>query len=297
MTRRRSAILAGLVAGLLLLQASPALAYKWKRTVTIGVDPNGVPVKIDAHATGAGGSTGGGGRRGGGAACQYTLASVGNLDSSPYVGQPADVGLFSIQCGSFVDVRFLRLGPNGSPLMPQATVDPVQLALSARDRLPVPTGGLRVNPTRALVGLPTWYWYQGYDGRPLTRTISALGVTVQVEATPTAFRWDFGDGTTMTSADLGRPFPQPSTITHTYQAADPQVTVRCTFDFAVRWRVPGGPWASLAPISRTATATFEVAEAKASSASNREEGRACCDEWPRCWGSPRAWRACRWRCT
>ncbi len=191
-----------------------------------------------------------------------TLASVGNLDSSPYVGQPADVGLFTIQCGSFVDVRFLRLGPNGNPALPRATVDPVQLALSARDRLPVPAGRLRVNPTRALVGLPTWYWYQGYDGRPLTKTISALSVTVQVQATPTAFRWDFGDGATMTSTDLGRPFPQQSTITHTYQAARDQVTVTCIFDFAVRWRVPGGPWAALAPLSRTATATFEVAQSQ-----------------------------------
>jgi hypothetical protein len=262
MTRRRSAILAGLVVGLLLLQASPALAYKWKRTVTIGVDPNGVPVKIDARTTGPGGSTGGGGRRGGGVSCEYTLASVGNLDSSPYVGQPADVGLFTIQCGSFVDVRFLRLGPNGNPLIPRATVDPVQLALSARDRLPVPAGQLRLNPTRALVGLPTWYWFEGYDGRPLTKTISALGVTVQVQATPTVFRWDFGDGTTMTSSDLGRPFPQRSTITHTYQAARDHVTVTCTFDFAVRWRVPGGPWTPLAPLSRTATATLEVAESQ-----------------------------------
>jgi hypothetical protein len=262
MTRRRCAILAGLVVALLLLQASPALAYKWKRTVTIGVDPNGVPVRIDARATGAGGSSDGGGRRGGGTPCQYTLASVGNLDSSPYVGQPADVGLFTIQCGSFVDVRFLRLGPNGSPLIPHATVNPVQLALSARDRLPVPVGEIRVNPTRALVGLPTWYWFEGYDGRPLTKTISALGVTVEVEARPTAFRWDFGDGTTMTSSNLGRPYPQTSTITHTYQAARAQVTVTCTFDFSVRWRTPGGPWAPMAPISRTATATFEVAESQ-----------------------------------
>jgi len=262
MTRRRSAILAGLVAGLLLLQASPALAYKWKRTVTIGVDPKGVPVQIDARATGAGGSTGGGGGgRGGGAPCQYTLASASG-PASAYVGQPADVGLFTIQCGSFVDVRFLRLGPGGNPAIPGATVNPVQLALSARDRLPLPAGQLRTNPTRALVGLPTWYWYQGYDGRPLTKTISALGVTVQVQATPTAFRWDFGDGATMTSADLGRPFPQRSTIIHSYQAARDQVTVRCTFDFAVSWRTPGGPWTALPPLSRTATATLAVAESQ-----------------------------------
>jgi hypothetical protein len=157
---------------------------------------------------------------------------------------------------------FLRMTPNGQPVIPGPTVDPRQVALSARDRLPVPAGQIRINPARALAGLATWYWYQGYDGHPLTKTVSELGVTVQVQATPTAFRWDFGDGATLTSRGLGRAFPKRSTITHTYQAAHEQVTVRCTFEFSVRWRVPGGPWAPLDPISRSATTTFEVAESQ-----------------------------------
>jgi hypothetical protein len=262
MTRRARLLVVGaLLAALVVGSALPAFAFDGPPSIVIGEDEHGVAVQIDASLTGAGGSSGGNGG-GGGTRCTYELASVGNLDSSPYVGQPADVGLFTIQCGSFVDVRFLRLGSGGTPLIPGATMDPVQLALSARDQLPLPTGQLRANPTRALVGLPTWYWYQSYNGRPLTKTISAFGVTVQVEARPTAFRWDFGDGATMTSSDLGHPYPQPSTITHTYQAAREQVTVTCTFDFAVRWRVPGGPWTPMAPISRTATATISVAQSQ-----------------------------------
>jgi len=261
MTRGRQSILVGLVAGLVLLQASPAFAYKWKRTVTVGVDPNGVPVQIDARASSAGSSTSGSGGGGGRTPCTYTLASVGGPDSA-YAGQPADVGLFTIRCGSYTDVRFLRLGPGGNPVLPGARVDPYQLALSGRDRLPLPAGGIKANPTRSLVGLPTWFWYLGYEGRPLTKTVSAFGTTVQVQATPTAFRWDFGDGATMTSADLGRAYPQHSTIAHVYQTARPSLTVTCTFDFAVRWRTAGGPWTPLAPLTRTATATFQVAQSQ-----------------------------------
>jgi hypothetical protein len=40
------------------------------------------------------------------------------------------------------------------------------------------------------------------------------------------------------------------------------VTVRCRFDFTLRWRTGGGPWAPLPPISRTATVTLQVAQSQ-----------------------------------
>jgi hypothetical protein len=255
---RRPAIVAGVLVCILLLPASPAFAYRWKRTVSVGVDQAGVPIRIQATTSGAGSSPQPSG--GGSAPCTYTLASTGS--AGLYVGKPADVGLFTVACGSYVDVRWLRLNPNGTPQVPGPTVDPFQLALSARDRLPVPSGGIGANPTRSLVGLPTWFWYSGYDGRPLTKTVTALGVTVQVQATPTAYRWDFGDGTRLTSRSLGRPYPARSPITHTYMTARQGVRVRCVFAFAVRWRTGGGPWAPLPPLARTATATLEVAESQ-----------------------------------
>jgi len=255
---RRLGILVGLLVCLLVLQADPAFAYKWKRTISIGVDPSGVPIRIDAVATGDGRSTrtGVGGQ---GPRCTYVPASVGLEEL--YSQQGAN--LFSITCGSYTDVRLLRTGPDGQPLQPGPTVDPFQLALSARDRLPVPQGAIEANPTRSLVGLPTFFWYSGYDGRPLTRTVSAFGVTVQVEATPTSYRWAFGDGGSLTSQGLGRAYPARSPITHTYQTARPAVTVRCRFAFAVRWRTGAGPWAPLPPLARTANTTLEVAESQA----------------------------------
>jgi hypothetical protein len=254
---RRLGIVVGLLICLVGFQANPAFAYKWKRTISIGVDPSGVPIRIDAVATGNGpsASTGLGDQ---GSRCSYVPASVGLEEL--YSQQGAN--LFSITCGSYTDVRLLRTSPDGQPLLPGPTVDPFQLALSARDRLPVPQGAIEANPTRSLVGLPTFFWYSGYDGRPLTRTVSAFGVTVQVEATPTDYRWTFGDGTSLTSEGLGQAYPARSPIRHTYQTARQEVTVRCRFGFAVRWRTGDGAWATLPPLARTASTTLEVAESQ-----------------------------------
>ena len=256
---RRLTAVAVLLTLLMVIPSAPALAYKRKRTVTVGIDSEGVPVKIDLEITGN--ESSGTRSRGGGSAgapCTYAPASVGLEEL--YRQQGAN--LFSITCGSYTDVRLLRTGPNGQPLQPGPTVNPFQLALSARDRLPVPQGAIEANPTRSLVGLPTFFWYSGYDGRPLARTVSAVGVTVEVEATPTSYRWAFGDGASLTSEGLGRAYPARSPIAHTYQTARPAVTVRCRFGFAVRWRTGGGSWAPLPPLARTASTTLEVAESQ-----------------------------------
>src|SRR6266508_2087194 len=125
-----------MLAVLIAVPAAPALAYKRKRTVTVGVDPNGVPIKIEVTVSGAGRSRSGAGG-GGGTPCQYALAS--GSGSGLYANQPADVGLFTITCGTHVDVRYLRISPGGQPLVPGRTVDPYQLDLLVRDRLVLPT--------------------------------------------------------------------------------------------------------------------------------------------------------------
>jgi hypothetical protein len=256
---RRLAALAILLALLMVIPSAPALAYKRKRTVTVGIDSEGVPVKIDLEISGnETSSTRSRGGDGAGTPCTYAPASVGLEEL--YSQQGAN--LFSITCGSYTDVRLLRTGSDGQPLQPGPTVDPFQLALSARDRLPVPQGAIEANPTRSLVGLPTFFWYSGYDGLPLTRTVSAFGVSVEVEATPTSYRWAFGDGASLTSEGLGRAYPARSPIAHTYQTARQAVTVRCRFGFAVRWRTGGGPWAPLPPLTRTAAMTLAVAESQ-----------------------------------
>jgi hypothetical protein len=241
--------------------AGPAFADRRDVTTTIGVDENGVTIKIDANLTG-GGRTSGSRGGSGGVPCQYDLANIGAGTAHLYRDKPLDVNLFAVACGSYVDVRWLRVGPNGQPIVPGPTVDPYQLALSARDRLPLPRGEISANPARSLVGLPTWFWYAGYNGRPLPRTTTAFGVTVQVEARPTSYRWEFGDGTGLTTTELGRPYPARSPIAHTYQTAASQIQVSCKFRFAVRYRTGGGPWTPLPTLTRMATGSFAVAESQ-----------------------------------
>jgi hypothetical protein len=123
----------------LVLSATPALADRRKSTITLGVDPNGVAIQIDTTLSGEGSTPGASG--GASAPCTYVPATVG-LETL-YSQQGAN--LFSVTCGSYTDVRLLRTGPDGQPLQPGPTVNPFQLAMSARDRLSVPEGAIEAN--------------------------------------------------------------------------------------------------------------------------------------------------------
>lgn len=176
-----------------------------------------------------------------------------------------------MHCGAdpagFVTIAYL--GADQEVRLPAITVDPEALARSVRDRLPIPQVNIRAAPATALVGLETWFWLAGsdgtaYQGTPLEETASAGGVTVQVQARPSSYRWDFGDGASVQVVHgTGRPYPARSPIRHTYQRAAPGVQVRSEFRFSVRWRQPGvTDWAALPPITRSVTATVPVAQSQ-----------------------------------
>lgn len=113
---RRLILLATLLMVLMVIAAAPAVAYERKRTISVGVDAEGVPIKIDLNIVDARRSPSGSGHDGGNASapCTYTLASAGS--GGLYKDQPLDVNLYTIQCGSHTDVRWLRTGANGQPL-------------------------------------------------------------------------------------------------------------------------------------------------------------------------------------
>jgi hypothetical protein len=127
--------------------------------------------------------------------------------------------------------------------------------------IPLPVVSVRVSPDRRTVtGVETWFWADGYDGAPVTASIRELGTVIDVEATLTSVRWDFGDGTT-TAADLGRAAPARSTITHVYERPG-AVAISASLVFAVRFRIDGGPWTDLPAITRTAERSYPVIEAR-----------------------------------
>ena len=146
------------------------------------------------------------------------------------------------------------------------SVDPLVLAQRVRDHLRVPGLEIVSNPARGLVGLKTWFWIEG-GGQPLSDSLSAFGVRVDVQALPVSYQWDFGDGTTVTTASPGNPYPQRSPLTHVYErssAGHPggyRVSVATVFD--VRWRANGGRWRTLPGITRTSERSYPVAESQA----------------------------------
>ena len=119
---RRGVVVLVVLTAVLVLSATPAMADRRKSTITLGVDPNGVAIQIDTTLSGEGSTPGALG--GAGAPCTYVPASIGLEEL--YSQQGAN--LFSINCGSYTDVRLLRTGPDGQPLQPGPTVDPFQLA-------------------------------------------------------------------------------------------------------------------------------------------------------------------------
>jgi hypothetical protein len=141
-------------------------------------------------------------------------------------------------------------------------VDPLLLAADILENVPVPDISIGVNPAPGLVALPSWFWIEGYDGSPIVESVALAGVTVDVEITPTTYAWTFGDGAELQTASMGRAYPQQSEIRHIYEqsslVASGAYTLTVEITFAVRYRVDGGAWESLEPISRSFTADYPV---------------------------------------
>ncbi|MPZ49736.1 MAG: hypothetical protein GEU75_10670 [Dehalococcoidia bacterium] len=142
------------------------------------------------------------------------------------------------------------------------SVDPVALAADLLDHVPVPQIKIGTNPAPGLVALPSWFWVEGYDGAPITASESLGGVTVEVQITPAGYRWAFGDGAKLQTTSLGRAYPAVSDIRHTYEqssfSAGGSFTVTVELTFSARYRVSGGAWQTLDPISRSFTAPYPV---------------------------------------
>lgn len=153
------------------------------------------------------------------------------------------------------------------PGQPGPAREPEDVALYLRDEIPIPQVEVRINPPRGLVGAESWFWIDGYDGRPITNSTDAFGALVEVEARVIRYEWSMGDGTTVASETPGQPYPRRSEVRHTYQRSSfglaEGYAVRATFFFSVRYRVAGGSWIELPGIERTASADYPVRESQA----------------------------------
>ena len=152
-----------------------------------------------------------------------------------------------------------------SPWGPWAAIDPggcgVDLlpVLTEADfrRLPLPAPALNVQPAGGwvLINIATIVYT---DPTPVTLRTELLGVGVTVEATPTRWTYDFGDGTPpLTTTDPGRPHPAFD-LTHTYRTpGTTQITLTTTW--TGRYQIDGTTlWRDIDGTATTATTSSPI---------------------------------------
>ena len=142
-------------------------------------------------------------------------------------------------------------------------VDPAALAETLVGHVPVELATIDVRPEgRAVTGIPSYFWIEGYDGQTIHDEASLGAVTVAVDIALAAVTWDFGDGTPPVTAGLGQAWPERSEIRHAYRDRGTYV-VTVTIRLAPTFTVNGGAAQALQPITRTATLTYVVDEVQA----------------------------------
>lgn len=151
-------------------------------------------------------------------------------------------------------------------------VDPAALAASVLGTVPLPPIAVGASPGVGLVALPSWFWIDGYDGSTLRGSRTLGLVTVEVEITPQNYRWTFGDGRAIDTTSLGRPYPTESDIQHVYERSSftgGTFDVELAITFTARYRVNGGAWLPLAPVTQTYTRDYAVRQLQSVLTSNQ----------------------------
>ena len=159
----------------------------------------------------------------------------------------------------------------GEPPIPP--VDPALVRASAFRIVGLPRASIGVNPGTGLVAMPAWFWVRGYSGGTLSGSSALDQSMVEVEITPTGYRWSFGDGASLYTHSVGRAYPAESDIRHLYErsshGAGGAFSVRLRITWSARYSENGGPWLPLEPISLTYTRSYPVQQLQSVLTANR----------------------------
>ena len=106
-------------------------------------------------------------------------------------------------------------------------------------QIPLPPPAVGINPaTVGITQLSSWFWVTGDTG-PVTVTVNLGGYSVTTTATPVAYQWDFGDGTSAASPGAGTE-TDPS-VTHTFHDKGTYVvTLSIEYAGTYSYAGPGG---------------------------------------------------------
>lgn len=132
--------------------------------------------------------------------------------------------------------------------------------LEALRRVGLPHLEAQVQPAeRTLVNLETIFFT---EPQTISLDLTILQQAVDVVATPTTYRWVFGDGQVATTTTPGAPYPSTE-VTHRYLDADVTVQPHVEVSYTARFRVGAGAWQSIPEAVTTVgpPTSLEVTEA------------------------------------
>ena len=128
-----------------------------------------------------------------------------------------------------------------SPLPTDGDSAPADIERAIRE-IRMPALELRIQPkNETLVNVDTIFYT---DPTHLRRTVTLLGHSVRLDASPVRFTWVHGDGTQASTSRPGRPYPSKD-VTHQYQQPGDDLRARVDTTYRVRYSVDGGGWATL----------------------------------------------------
>jgi hypothetical protein len=136
----------------------------------------------------------------------------------------------------------LDLKCSASPPDATSTVTP-DLVARAFQRIPLPALRAKTQPAdKTLINFDTIFYV---DAAPLHRTLTLLGQRVELEITPSTFRWVHGDGTTAVTQTPGAAYPAKDVV-YRYQHAHVTVRHHVEIVWTARWSLNGGPFQDVA---------------------------------------------------
>lgn len=165
--------------------------------------------------------------------------SSGCPASAPDVCSPGQT-LYQLQGlhdGAWEDLgQFCRGDASAAGAPPSVTP---ALVARAFQRIPLPPLRAHTQPAdKTLINFDTIFYV---DARPLHRTLTLLSQRVELEITPSTFRWVHGDGTTAVTQTPGAAYPAKDVV-HRYQHAHVTVQHHVEIVWTARWSLNGGPF-------------------------------------------------------
>jgi hypothetical protein len=143
---------------------------------------------------------------------------------------------------------------------PSTIAKVVTTAISLSDQITrlLPGSTIKYQPTNdVLSGVPVYFWSDTNTAFQVATAILGIGVNVVMHP---SFVWNFGDGTTLTTSDVGGPYPSGN-ITHTYKTSG-IYSVTLATSWAGSWAAQGAVLPVLGgAIVQNTSATIQVSGA------------------------------------